>query len=38
MVAANNVRYHAQFKNGAAPTDQFVAFRGSQIPVLMGLG
>jgi hypothetical protein len=28
---------HRQFKNDAAQTDHFVAFRGSQIPVLMGL-
>jgi hypothetical protein len=27
---------HVQFENGAAQTDHFVAFRGPQIPVLMG--
>jgi hypothetical protein len=28
---------HRQFENGAAQTDHFVAFRGLQIPVLIGL-
>jgi len=29
--------YRHELKNDAAPTGHFVAFRGSQIPVLIGL-